>query len=356
MPVPLFPSLAGLPPLLLAIVAFLPYASAQTPSPPMSPMWAVDSGSSYCQLTNGDQCFTDGAGSHGNNERCTVRALQPLFATSTTFHTENYFDYLTIHGTRYMGTNGPLNVQMAVGDTASWFSDGSVTTAGFVICGSSTVTDVPPQRCATVANRRAQPSHFLRMAASKPRISPDHIAAAPHTDLWLVVEGSQYCQVINNGACVTDGSGSHGNNERCTVRAQYPIFATATQFMTEQCCDRVSIKGIDYVGPTGPNNVSMAAGDYLAWSSDGSVVYEGFTICAIPSTPPPDPMAIWQDTCCGVEDAGPGARRLEEQSPWASFGRAMLSANRALFAANPEVARRHEEGRRRRLQESKDET
>ena len=115
MPVPLFPSFAGLPPLLLAFVAFIPYASAQTPSPPMSPMWAVDSGSSYCQLTNGDQCFTDGAGSHGNNERCTVRALQPLFATSTTFHTENYFDYLTIHGTRYMGTNGPLNVQMAVG-------------------------------------------------------------------------------------------------------------------------------------------------------------------------------------------------------------------------------------------------
>ena len=267
----------------------------------MSPMWAVDSGSSYCQLTNGDQCFTDGAGSHGNNERCTVRALQPLFATSTTFHTENYFDYLTIHGTRYMGTNGPLNVQMAVGDTASWFSDGSVTTAGFVICGSSTVTDVPPQRPPPPSppsppppspSPQPFPPGMAPPPPPPPQPSPpppiySPAPPVPHTDLWLVVEGSQYCQVINNGACVTDGSGSHGNNERCTVRAQYPIFATATQFMTEQCCDRVSIKGIDYVGPTGPNNVSMAAGDYLAWSSDGSVVYEGFTICAIPSTPPP---------------------------------------------------------------------
>ena len=70
-------------------------------------------------------------------ERCTVNVLsQTLYASTTFFNTETYWDYITIGGTRYSGTAGFSNVQMTAGDTFTWFSDGSVNGHGFEICGA----------------------------------------------------------------------------------------------------------------------------------------------------------------------------------------------------------------------------
>ena len=73
-------------------------------------------------------------GNHANMENCVVAATRPLYATATYFNTETYFDRITIGSTSYSGpttTNGPANVQMAAGDTMSWYADGSVTFGGF---------------------------------------------------------------------------------------------------------------------------------------------------------------------------------------------------------------------------------
>ena len=102
------------------------------------------SGSSYCQLTNGGTCVSDGVGNHANNERCTVRAIRSLYATATYFQTESCCDRITIGTSQYAGTTGPANVQMAAGATMSWSSDGSVTSGGFIICGSTTASEILP--------------------------------------------------------------------------------------------------------------------------------------------------------------------------------------------------------------------
>lgn len=104
----------------------------------------VISGGSRCQTTNGGQCVTDGSGNYGNRERCTMRVGYATTLYTTQFSTENYFDYITIGGTRYMGTSGFSGVSVASGETFRWRSDGSVVRAGFVICASPAAPRAPP--------------------------------------------------------------------------------------------------------------------------------------------------------------------------------------------------------------------
>ena len=107
-------------------------------------MWVIVSGSDYCHLTQNGACFTDGVGNHANNERCTVRATQSLYATATYFQTETYYDFILMSGTRYSGTAGPANVQLAAGATVLWRADRSVINGGFIICGSTSPVAAPP--------------------------------------------------------------------------------------------------------------------------------------------------------------------------------------------------------------------
>ena len=93
------------------------------PSPPPPPMWTITAGSSYCSVTTGGTCVTDGVGLHSNNERCTMTASVALLATSTYFSTEAGWDYITIGTTRYSGTSGPSGVAMAAGETMTWYAD-----------------------------------------------------------------------------------------------------------------------------------------------------------------------------------------------------------------------------------------
>ena len=117
-----------------------PPAARPPPPPPPSPppyppglapapaVWQVTSGSDYCQLTSGGACVTEGSGNHGNNERCTIRALVALYATATEFHTERYWDY--IHHRQHPVQRHDRPHQRPdgrVGSTMTWYSDGSVT-------------------------------------------------------------------------------------------------------------------------------------------------------------------------------------------------------------------------------------
>jgi hypothetical protein len=42
-------------------------------------------------------CFTDGIGAHGNNERCAMRATTDLTVSATQYEVEQGFDYLSIY-------------------------------------------------------------------------------------------------------------------------------------------------------------------------------------------------------------------------------------------------------------------
>ena len=102
-----------------------PPPSAPPPSrSPLPPLFSISASSNGCQ-TVGTSCFTDGAGSYGNNERCSISVLHDTTLSSTSFSTEPNFDYLTVGGTRFSGTSGPQGVAASAGDVISWYTDGT---------------------------------------------------------------------------------------------------------------------------------------------------------------------------------------------------------------------------------------
>jgi hypothetical protein len=106
--------------------------------------WSLVSGLG-CEITQGDMCVTDGAGDYGNNEQCTVQALVGMIVSAEAgFSTESGYDYVTIGGTQYSGTSGPVGVAVNAGGTLHWQSDGSVVGSGFTICGALMVPPPPP--------------------------------------------------------------------------------------------------------------------------------------------------------------------------------------------------------------------
>ena len=148
-------------------------------------MWQVTSGSAYCQLTSGGSCVTEEPRNiyHGNNERCTITALVPLYATATEFHTEAHHDYITIGSTRYSGTVGPTNVQMAASSTMTWYSDHSVTQPGWTICGTAAMPPAPPQPPASAAGA----ARTTARAAPAPPLPPPNKCSQVLDNMLLAV-------------------------------------------------------------------------------------------------------------------------------------------------------------------------
>ena len=280
----------------LSLVTLLVVASAQVGSV----MWTITSGSDYCHVSQNGSCVTDGQGPHGNSEACTIVSAVDLYATATTFDTESYFDFIMIASTRYSGNGGPVNHFMAAGATMSWSSDSSVTRGGWTICGSASLVSVPPLAPPPPPPNPSPPPPAP--APPQPPVTPSSGATA----YWEVVDGSAHCQVIDYGACVTDGLGPHGNSESCIIRASRALYATATYFNTESYFDHITIGATRFSGPNqayGPFNVIMHAGETMAWTADSQVAFGGFTICAsnaaavlpppspTPQPPPPAPRA-----------------------------------------------------------------
>ena len=95
------------------------------------------------------------------------------------------------------------------------------------------------------------------------------------------------------GQCITDGVGSHGNNEHCTFRANTFMYVMTTYFEVEYIWDFLEIGGVRYTGSFGPTNVLLEAGDSGRWFADQWISYGGFTLCGqtslfdVPRAPPP---------------------------------------------------------------------
>ena len=68
--------------------------------------------------------------------------------------------------------------------------------------------------------------------------------------MWDITSGSQWCELTPDGACVTDGPGDYGNNERCTVVAATSLYVYSTFFDTEYRWDYLMINGRRYRNPT----------------------------------------------------------------------------------------------------------
>ena len=98
-------------------------------------------------------------------------------------------DHITINGSRYTGSSGP-DLTVAPGQRISWSSDGSVVNGGFTLCIATPVAN------------------------------------------FEVVSGTQFCSLDSNG-CVTDGVGTHGNYEDCSIQVLQSGRLTASEFALE---------------------------------------------------------------------------------------------------------------------------
>ena len=108
------------------------------------------------------------------------------------------------------------------------------------------------------------------------------IATMYRTDpyaFWHIASGANYCEIVDDGRCVTDGPGDYGPNEFCKVMALKPLILSATSFHVEAVHDFVQIDGLKYDN-FGPKEIPMAKGAIWTWQSDDSQNRAGFTICA----------------------------------------------------------------------------
>ena len=284
-----------------------PLPSPSPPPPPpgppggayYSPMWTIIAGREFCEIARepafpGGTCVSDGAGRYGRNEHCTIIANVALHARAIEYDisSTSMGDFITIDGVAYVGTgNYPNNVPMSVGSQMTWQSDSRGGGQGFTICG-----ELPPP-----------PPPAPRPPPPPPSPAPPPMPPVAPGSAFVITEGSQYCQLaagsLGPNTCVTDGSGNHGNNERCTVRTLRNIYVTATEYQVESCCDYVTIGGTQYHGAeNAPQGVYMPAGSTFSWRSDFSVGDGGFTICSsLAGAPPPPPPSPLPPTTCSEE-------------------------------------------------------
>ena len=96
---------------------------------------------------------------------------------------------------------------------------------------------------------------------------------------WEIVSGSDYCQIVDDGRCVTDGYDNYGNSESCEVRALRGMTLVTMEWAVESCCDYITVDGIQYKS-SGPQGVYVGSGYELTWTSDGSVTRAGFKVCS----------------------------------------------------------------------------
>ena len=98
---------------------------------------------------------------------------------------------------------------------------------------------------------------------------------------WQVVSGSSYCQIVDGGRCVTDGSGYYGAKETCRVLALRPLVVYTKQYVVESKYDYLTVNGVQYKSSgSGPNGVKMSKGAALLWRSDEDTQSSGWKVCA----------------------------------------------------------------------------
>jgi hypothetical protein len=115
----------------------------------------------------------------GNNERCSIRTLQSVLLSVTTFNVQSSSgcgntactcDYMGLGGARFCGTTGPTNIRLAANTPLVWSTNTNTVRAGFTICTTAAAT----------------------------------------TALFQIDEATptRACYLTNSGTCFTDGPGN----------------------------------------------------------------------------------------------------------------------------------------------------
>ena len=252
-----------------------------------------------CYTINSGMCITDGVStSYGNNERCSISVLRSgTLYVSGVLALESCCD-----GFRVPSTSGLLNtyselngVQVTAGQVITWSSDFSVVGTGYVLCLTPEPTSSPPPTSPTKAptnpgeSAAPTPTPAPLMPGCLPLASDAALQVTAATPAMLCggvgggggpqSETQGPCYTTNSGTCVTDGSGSYGNNERCTIT----VLRSGTLYISgtlslESGYDGFTIDSSTTLLDTSTelNGFPVTAGQNINWRSDGSVTRSGY--------------------------------------------------------------------------------
>jgi len=149
---------------------------AQSRLPPhptgISNAFSVSSGS--CHTNSDRSCFYSPSypNNYGNSQTCSITVSQNTELDPQAFNTESGYDWLTVNGARYMGTNAPTGVYVSAGSTISWRTDGSVTRTGFAICSGIPATPSPTTAQPTATPTTMHPTSMHPTSMHPTTMSP----------------------------------------------------------------------------------------------------------------------------------------------------------------------------------------
>jgi len=108
---------------------------------------------------------------------------------------------------------------------------------------------------------------------------------------------------------------NYGDNQQCTITVASAGTINVDTFNTETRYDKLTIAGTVYMGSSGPEGLSVSAGDQLSWSSDTSATRAGWKLCFGTAAPTSSPTAraCSSTACCWSEKLV--GRFIAEQHP-----------------------------------------
>ena len=115
---------------------------------------------------------------------------------------------------------------------------------------------------------------------------------------FFTVGSGEPCELYNGGACVRSANfpQAYGTGESCTIGVASPVEITVNAFETENCCDKLTVNGVQYSGYSGPPDGTILDGGNIIWYTDFSVTKPGFKICMEDPLAGFDASAVVQET------------------------------------------------------------
>jgi len=196
-------------------------------------------------LSENGRCFTTGE-EQQHDADCVITALENVVLTVVWFNTEARYDFMTIDGTVYEGTDSPDGVAVLAGETIEWESDTWDREDGFEIC-----------------------SKLL---------------------FFLVECDDEEAQVSTNnyGECIASEEGAYGTDINCYATAMNDIALSVIAFDVEDGADFLQYNDADgnliqeFTGAAGPDGFFLTEGEALVFVTDAvDSSSTGFGICGV---------------------------------------------------------------------------
>ena len=251
-------------------------------------------------VLDGSYCVTspDFPLSHVNSDRefcsITVNVNATGYLSATAF-SAGLNSELSVDGTVYSGTTGPLNQLVTGGALVSWSSDYLTSQRGWRLCFYAADNHLDYALRSAVGDNKVERQSHSQRTIDRHR-APTSVPTPPAfirrrhgsttqtgrrtaSDVFSIISGS--CLLETNDACATTPNfpSKYGSGEDCSITVNADGFLSATVFATESGYDKLTVEGTVYSGSIGPSNQAVPSGATVQWESDSSEQSQGWRLC-----------------------------------------------------------------------------